>query len=67
MGRNVANVEAEIKELERELALPGKPIQDADDFEEVNILLWKDSDQTDEFLLATERMSQFVDRNWKLD
>lgn len=67
MGRNVANVEAEIKELERELALPGKPIQDADDFEEVNILLWKDSDQTDEFLLATERMSQLVDRNWKLD
>jgi hypothetical protein len=35
MGRNVANVEAEIKELERELALPGKPVQDIDDFEEV--------------------------------
>ena len=36
MGRNVAIVEAEIKELERELALPGKPVQDVDDFEEVN-------------------------------
>jgi hypothetical protein len=37
MGRNVATVEAEIKELERELALPGKPVQDVDDFEEVGL------------------------------
>ena len=34
MGRNVAGVEAEIKELERELALPGKAAE-VDDFEEV--------------------------------
>jgi hypothetical protein len=35
MGRNVSAVEAEIKELERELALPGKPVPDVDDFDEV--------------------------------
>ena len=34
MGRNVSAVEAEIKELERELALPGKAAE-VDDFEEV--------------------------------
>jgi hypothetical protein len=37
MGRNVSGVEAEIKELERELALPGKSVE-IDDFEEVHIL-----------------------------
>ena len=34
MGRNVSGVEAEIKELEREQALPGKAAE-VDDFEEV--------------------------------
>ncbi len=34
MGRNVAGVEAEIKELERELALPGK-MAEVEDFDEV--------------------------------
>lgn len=34
MGRNVSGVEAEIKELERELALPGKMVE-VEDFDEV--------------------------------
>ena len=37
MGRNVSGVEAEIKELERELALPGKVVE-VEDFDEVTIL-----------------------------
>ncbi len=38
MGRNVSGVEAEIKELEREMALPGK-IADVEDFDEVSFII----------------------------
>jgi hypothetical protein len=39
MGRNVSGVEAEIKELEREMALPGK-IVDVEDFDEVSFTMF---------------------------